>query len=211
MKLYYIFCAILLVALFSCTKKPTACFTVSSTEVETGDTIFFTNCSENAEFYDWGFGDGFTSEDKNPSHAYTIIGDFTAWLSASSENLGKNSYVSTIIKVTNSRDKFLGSYSIIDNCTVSQGTATLDIKENPSLAGSVLIDNIFEGFQDVLANVSSNNIVIPQQLFIDTVQNYTMYIDGSGSLNGNILSMSYTVFQIPDSITYNCTPIYKQI
>ena len=210
MKLCYIFCVIILVTLFSCAKKPTACFTVSSTEVETGDTIYFTDCSEDAEFYDWGFGDGFTSEEQNPSHAYAIVGDFTAWLSASSENLGKNSYTSKIIKVTNSRDKFLGSYSINDNC-IEQGTTTLEITENLGSAGSVLIDNIFEGFQNVIANVSSNNIVIPQQTFIDTVQSYTMYIDGSGSLNGNILSVTYTVFQLPDSITYDCSPIYKQL
>lgn len=73
------FIAILSIALIfqSCMKKPTACFTASSTNVTVGVDVNFTNCSENAESYSWDFGDGVTSSDENPIHSYSNAGTYT--------------------------------------------------------------------------------------------------------------------------------------
>ncbi|MCK4664529.1 MAG: hypothetical protein KAT68_16795 [Bacteroidales bacterium] len=79
MKLIKLLSALLvltIVILTTCKKpeeiiKPKACFTMSKTEAAVNEQITFTNCSENAESYLWNFGDGITSTEKNPTHAYT--------------------------------------------------------------------------------------------------------------------------------------------
>lgn len=48
-----------------------------------GLTVQFTNESENADSYDWNFGDGNTSTDVNPVHTYPDYGQYTVVLSAS--------------------------------------------------------------------------------------------------------------------------------
>lgn len=48
--------------------------------------IAFINKSTNADFYQWDFGDGFTSDEINPSHNYTIDGLFQIKLTAYSKN-----------------------------------------------------------------------------------------------------------------------------
>lgn len=61
----------------SCMKSPTACFTISSTNLSVGEDVSFTNCSENAKSYSWDFGDGVTSSDENPTHSYSNAGTYT--------------------------------------------------------------------------------------------------------------------------------------
>ncbi|MCK4663812.1 MAG: PKD domain-containing protein [Bacteroidales bacterium] len=64
----------------------TACFTVSTNTANTGESITFANCSENATSYSWAFGDGATSTDTSPSHSYTSAGNYTVTLTASDGN-----------------------------------------------------------------------------------------------------------------------------
>lgn len=49
---------------------------------QSGDTIFLTNASQDALWYEWDFGDGATSTDKNPEHLYTSNGKFKITLRA---------------------------------------------------------------------------------------------------------------------------------
>jgi PKD repeat protein len=44
--------------------------------------VQFTNASSGAASFDWSFGDGGSSTDANPTHAYNLPGDFTAVLTA---------------------------------------------------------------------------------------------------------------------------------
>lgn len=76
MKVFFYF-LICLPAIISCTKEPVADFSYTgSTNV--GDTIYFTNLSENCNRYEWSFGDGSSSNKKSPLHyfsqprAYTV-------------------------------------------------------------------------------------------------------------------------------------------
>jgi len=48
--------------------------------------ITFVNKSTNADFYQWDFGDGYTSDDVNPTHNYTTNGLFKITLTAYSKN-----------------------------------------------------------------------------------------------------------------------------
>lgn len=78
----------------SCKKDPSACFDYSpATDLKTGDTVTFTNCSDNADSYLWEFADGTTSTEANPKHVFTATGSFSVTLTAtndkSSEKISK--------------------------------------------------------------------------------------------------------------------------
>ncbi|MCK4663813.1 MAG: PKD domain-containing protein [Bacteroidales bacterium] len=62
---------------------PTACFNPSTTTASTGESITFTNCSQNATSYSWAFGDGATSTATSPSHSYSSAGTYNVTLTAS--------------------------------------------------------------------------------------------------------------------------------
>lgn len=51
--------------------QPMASFQASATVVKVGETVVFTNTSQNAASYLWEFGDGVTSTLPSPSHVYT--------------------------------------------------------------------------------------------------------------------------------------------
>lgn len=59
-----------------------ASFDVSDTEVYKGDPVNFTNTTPDADRYEWDFGDGATSTEKSPSHAYSTCGGYSASLTA---------------------------------------------------------------------------------------------------------------------------------
>jgi N-acetylneuraminic acid mutarotase len=73
----------------TCSKEqkelPAASFLCPNT-VGIGDTIYFQNFSEGANTFDWDFGDGNVSTEKNPSHIYTEPGVFTIILVATNED-----------------------------------------------------------------------------------------------------------------------------
>ena len=78
----------------SCKKDPSACFDFfPATELKTGDTVTFTNCSDNADSYLWEFADGTTSTEANPTHVFTATGSFSVTLTVtndkSSEKISK--------------------------------------------------------------------------------------------------------------------------
>ncbi|MCS6991959.1 MAG: PKD domain-containing protein [Chitinophagales bacterium] len=78
---------------------PLAAFTVSTAYVTDFVTdIQFINQSQNAVAYLWEFGDGTTSTEVNPTHKYTISGQYLACLTAFNEN-GCPAKVCTLITV----------------------------------------------------------------------------------------------------------------
>ena len=89
---------------------PIVDFTMGKSEVEIGETISFTNSSENATSYSCDFGDGNSSVDENPTHSYSSDGTFTVTLTATG-NGGENS-TSKTIKVNN---PLVGKWKLIDS------------------------------------------------------------------------------------------------
>lgn len=67
---------------------PTPGDPVASFQFEISDDNFlevsFTNFSQNADSYEWDFGDGNSSTDKDPTHTYAAAGSYTVVLTASS-------------------------------------------------------------------------------------------------------------------------------
>ncbi|MFA6402154.1 MAG: PKD domain-containing protein [Salinivirgaceae bacterium] len=59
-----------------------ACFTMSTTTAEVGETVNFTNCSTGADSYSWDFGDGQTSTNTSPTHSFSSAGNFDVILIA---------------------------------------------------------------------------------------------------------------------------------
>ena len=87
-----------LLALFlaSCAKEPIASFTASSTSAGVGELISFTNNSTEATSFQWEFGDGATSTEENPTHAYSLDGSFNVELTAINEK-GSSSASTTVV------------------------------------------------------------------------------------------------------------------
>ena len=98
MKKLYMF---LIVPFFviSCSKTPQANFHVEVTKAKVGSELFFYNDSENANSYEWDFGDGSAiSKDANPFHIYKTTGKYRVTLSAFSKK-GKESQAYKYIEV----------------------------------------------------------------------------------------------------------------
>ena len=73
--------------------SPVASFTTSKKSAITAEKITFTNESEEATEYLWDFGDGQTSSDENPTHAFYEAGNYTVSLTTTGKG-GEN--VSTL-------------------------------------------------------------------------------------------------------------------
>ena len=72
--------------LISCQKTPQASFSADPANPEVGQRVDFNNDSRNAVSFEWDFGDGTTSSDKNPTHIFTGNGPVVVNLSAFSKN-----------------------------------------------------------------------------------------------------------------------------
>jgi PKD repeat protein len=98
-KLYLFFVVPLFIV--SCSKAPQSNFYIEINKAKVGSEVFFINTSENAESYEWDFGDGTYSMDKNPVHIYKTIGTYNVTLSAFSNRKESRSMLSlTVVEPT---------------------------------------------------------------------------------------------------------------
>jgi PKD repeat protein len=75
--------------------QPVASFTMSKTKAAMGESITFSNTSQNADTYAWDFGDGNTSTVMQPTHAWNEAGTYTVTLTATGAG-GQQSYSRTV-------------------------------------------------------------------------------------------------------------------
>lgn len=61
----------------SCNRDPIADFFVSQNRIDVGETVYFTNNSTDADYFEWDFGDGTRSGSFDASHIYTKEGTYT--------------------------------------------------------------------------------------------------------------------------------------
>ena len=94
--------------------KSIAKFTVNSESVDQGQSVQFTNASENASFYQWTFGDGTYAVTKSPSHVFATSGSFKVKLVAIGD--GSCDSIFKTIKVS--------------NVTVTDGVGISEVKLN---------------------------------------------------------------------------------
>jgi len=88
-KIFYI-TFILPLVLISCSKDPVADFYIEIDKAKVGSEVFFNNTSDNAETFEWDFGDGYISTDKHPVHVFQLTGQYDVVLTAYSKK-GKES------------------------------------------------------------------------------------------------------------------------
>ena len=88
-KIFYLTLVLPLI-LVSCAKDPEADFFIEIDKAKVGSEVFFHNTSHNAETYEWDFGDGYISTDKNPVYKYKLTGTYEVVLTAYSKK-GKES------------------------------------------------------------------------------------------------------------------------
>ena len=86
MKKIIFLAAVISLIIVSCEMSPRAYFSASPGDPVVGEQVLFSNESENAESFEWDFGDGFISNEVHPSHIYTASGTFTVALKAWSRN-----------------------------------------------------------------------------------------------------------------------------
>lgn len=77
-KLFLLFSVIFL----ACNKKPVVDFSWDPVTPKIGQVISFSNKSTNAKSYNWDFGNGSTSKDKEPQQVYNLVGDYVITLTA---------------------------------------------------------------------------------------------------------------------------------
>jgi cyclophilin family peptidyl-prolyl cis-trans isomerase len=75
------FSLLMLLVFVSC-NRPVSRFVTSQEGLEAPSAVSFINQSEKAETFMWDFGDGYTSEDLNPTHRYLRSGTYTVVLTA---------------------------------------------------------------------------------------------------------------------------------
>lgn len=88
-KIFYLVFTLPLI-LISCSKEPVADFFIEIDKAKVGSEVFFHNTSDNAETFEWDFGDGYISTDKHPVHVYQLTGKYDITLTAYSKK-GKES------------------------------------------------------------------------------------------------------------------------
>lgn len=171
MKTAKLFTPMLGLLLFAgCSKQPAAKIEASKTNVKVGETIQFTNETEDGVTFEWDFGDGTDSDDREPSKSYTKPGVYTVEMTAYSKKKKKKDRDDVDITVTEPDNSvFLGIHEVDSYfsevfCENGWGGYNsgnrffnLIIKEG-SNGNEIIIDNLANlGINDVVATVKKSS------------------------------------------------------
>lgn len=95
---YVVFCGI--VSVISCQKQPSACIEAEKIIATVNESISFSSsCSKNTHHCEWAFGDGKTSTEQNPTHAYSVAGTYKVSFMNMSKNDKKMDQTSKTITI----------------------------------------------------------------------------------------------------------------
>ncbi len=149
---------------FSGTDGPTVAFSVSSNLPTTGETLTFTNTSENATEYLWDFGDGTTSTEENPMHVYQQEGTYFVTLSAVN---GAGCVVTIneellVALATNTQDQLLeASLNLYPNPTTGKLNVNLGVSYQNPLTEIRMVDLLGRTVRQLTGSqISGNNLEI---------------------------------------------------
>ena len=74
--------------------------------------VVFQSCSQNNLYWDWDFGDGYSSSDENPTHIYQVGGEYTVTLIVGDD---VNEHIFTMVVVVEKAAIFYHPQTIISN------------------------------------------------------------------------------------------------
>lgn len=92
---------------------------------------------------------------------------------------------------TESRAKFLSVYNVTESCPTGNFSYQSTISTSSAATNRVIISNFGGWGVSVYANVSGSSMNVPNQQ-VD-VQGTAATFSGNGQLNGNILTITYTI------------------
>jgi hypothetical protein len=103
------------------------------------------------------------------------------------------------------REKFLAQYSVTEACPSGNYSFNMNIAASTTADDAVILNNLGDFGQAVNGTVSGTSITIPNQNISD--QGFTISINGSGSINGNLLiiNYSYDFSGTGETCSMNCT------
>ncbi len=131
----------------------------------TDGTAVFTNLSNNADTYNWNFGDGNTSTDANPMHTYTAGGFYTVTLVATNA-CGSTETVQTVtinITAVADIDKAL-QLTASPNPFSNAVSISYDLQQNVEQAQLVVYDILGKQVFQQSLNAASGVIIIDELL-----------------------------------------------
>jgi len=172
----YVFLSIVLVGLASCKKnEPVACISSMDEKFEVDDEVtFLANCSENGFGYNWDFGDGNTSEEKNPKHTFVTAGNYDVELKVYSKK--NRSFESDFKTVT------------IKERPTSVTITSIVLSSFPELNWSGQLWD-FQGLPDIRFQIVDGTII---------------YLDGLETGQDQIFNQSYTYYSdFPITLPYS--------
>ncbi len=107
---------------------------------------------------------------------------------------------------TPTRDNFIAVYNVIESCTSGNYDYTITIQASSVNADEVILSNFGDfGSGLIKGTVNGTSLTIPNQT-ID-ISGVALTVSGSGSLNNNILTVTYTYSSdgFSDSCSATCT------
>ena len=135
-------------------KEPTAGFTyLPAKQCDIPKTVNFTSTGTGATSYLWDFGDPTystsgnlnTSTLANPSHTYTVAGDYAVTLTVTNSSTGCSAVATSVIYVTTSVPKFTVNNTIVCAGTASAFTNEVAANSSANFAVSSYLWNFGDG------------------------------------------------------------------
>jgi hypothetical protein len=186
---------------------PTACFALSNNDVDTGQVVTMNaTCSDQAERYEWDFGDNTTATGASVSHEWQSYGNKMVALTVYSSD---NS-TSTVGKGVNvdPRYRFAGTYNVTQSCGSWINPYTMTVSLN--VAGGIVISN-FNGINwDLYSSdpifSNTNSINISTDGLVDSNSKH-WDISGLATISGNTLTFSYfadnQAYYVAEGVAHN--------
>jgi peptidyl-prolyl cis-trans isomerase B (cyclophilin B) len=138
MNKFQLFFVLASVFVTSCS-SPLALFTTDQQAYKTPAKVQCTNQSKNTDKYEWNFGDGTTSSEKDPQHLYTKAGTYEIVLNASKKN--KTVITKKSITVTEPAETFV-------EIETTAGNIIIRLYNDTPLHKANFIKLVSEGFYD---------------------------------------------------------------
>ena len=104
-----------------------------------------------------------------------------------------------------SREKFIAQYTVTESCPSGNFSFEINIVAGSSDETAIIINNLGDFGAAVNATVNGSSVTIPNQNI--TSQGIAVSINGSGSINGNLLiiNYSYNFSGGGETCSMNCT------